>query len=87
MPKQPKTLSPPVLAELVTGKMEFNLKMNELPIDIEILENKWVAFVIDTEPEQVKVAILLRFGKRWQSDGLSGLGGGEVKKGHNLTRI
>ncbi|RKZ81082.1 MAG: hypothetical protein DRR19_22735 [Candidatus Parabeggiatoa sp. nov. 1] len=43
--------------------MEFKIKINELPTDIQILENKWVAFVIDTELDQVKVAILLRLGK------------------------
>jgi hypothetical protein len=46
-----------VLEELVIGKMEFNIKINELPAYIEILENKWVAFVIETELDQVKVVI------------------------------
>jgi hypothetical protein len=46
--------------------MEFKIKINELPTDIEILENKWVAFVIDTEPDQVKVAIRPKIWKKWQ---------------------
>ncbi|RKZ80056.1 MAG: hypothetical protein DRR19_24155 [Candidatus Parabeggiatoa sp. nov. 1] len=46
--------------------MEFNIKINELPTDIEILENKWVAFVIDAEPDQVKVVIRAKTWKMWQ---------------------
>jgi ProP effector len=65
-PKQSKTLSPPVLAELVTGKMEFNIKINELPTDIEISAEKRVAFVIDTDPDQVKVVFRLKTCSMWQ---------------------
>lgn len=50
----------------MTGKMEFKIKINELPTDIEILENKWVAFVIDAEPDQVKVTIRPKNWKKWQ---------------------
>jgi hypothetical protein len=34
------------LDEQVTGKMEFKIKMNELPTDVKLLEDKRVAFVI-----------------------------------------
>jgi hypothetical protein len=66
MPKQSKTLSPPVLAELVTGKIEFNIKINELPTDIEISAEKRVAFVIDTDTDQVKVVFRLKTCSMWQ---------------------
>ncbi|OQY48423.1 MAG: hypothetical protein B6247_25165 [Candidatus Parabeggiatoa sp. nov. 2] len=58
-----------MLEGLVTGKMgkmEFKIKINELPTDIKILENKWVAFVIDAQPEQVKVTIQPKTWKKWQ---------------------
>jgi hypothetical protein len=51
---------------LVTGKMEFKIKINELPTEIKILENKWVAFVIETELDQVKVVIWAKTWKKWQ---------------------
>jgi len=44
------------------AKMAFKIEINELPTDIEILENKWVGKVIDAEPDQVKVSILLKLG-------------------------
>ena len=50
----------------MTGKIKFNIKINELPTDIEILENKWVAFVIDAQPDQVKVVIRVNTWNMWQ---------------------
>jgi len=46
--------------------LRFFLSFNELLTDIEILENKRVAFVIDAESDQVKVAIRPKIWKRWQ---------------------
>jgi len=44
----------------------FFLSFNELLTDIEIFDNKWVAFVIDAEPDQVKVTIRPKTWKKWQ---------------------
>jgi len=55
-----------VLAEWVTGKIEFKIKINELPTDIEISAKKLVAFVIDINPNKVKVNFRLKTCSMWQ---------------------
>ncbi len=71
-PKQNKTnskeqkLKRPQLEELIIGKLEICIKINELPSDSKTLRNGWEEFIIDTQGKLVKMTVRPRTWKKLQ---------------------
>ena len=66
-PKSPKeSLAPPQLDQLVEGKMELRVKINELPTDSKTLRNSWEQFIIDINGQNVKITVRPRTWKKLQ---------------------
>ncbi|HEC85850.1 MAG TPA: hypothetical protein ENI48_11500 [Thioploca sp.] len=67
IPKTPSPqLPPPALDQLVFGKMDMSVKINELPADSKTLRNGWEEFLIKTERHLVKIVVRPRTWKKLQ---------------------
>lgn len=57
-PKPPPVqLPPPQLEQLIAGKMEINVKINELPADPKTVKNGWQEFVVESEGQMIKITV------------------------------
>jgi len=66
-PKKPQVqLPPPQLDQLVFGKMEIGVKINELPADSKTLRNGWEEFIIDINGQMVKIVVRPKTWKKLQ---------------------
>lgn len=61
-----KKLKRPKADELITGKIEICIKINELPADSKTLRNGWEEFIIDTQGKMVKITVRPRTWKKLQ---------------------
>ena len=67
IPKTPSPqLPPPTLDQLVFGKVDMGVKINELPADSKTLRNGWEEFLIKTERHLVKIVVRPRTWKKLQ---------------------
>ncbi|EDN66392.1 hypothetical protein BGP_0630 [Beggiatoa sp. PS] len=66
-PKPPiKSLPPPQLEQLVKGKMELCVKINDLPGDSKTTRNGWEEFIIEIGKQNVKMTVRPRTWKKLQ---------------------
>ncbi|HHB92144.1 MAG TPA: hypothetical protein ENK59_02895 [Thioploca sp.] len=68
--KVKQSKEPPVIPELddiIVGKMEICIKINELPADSRTLRNGWEEFIIDANGQMVKITIRPRTWKKLQT--------------------
>jgi hypothetical protein len=67
IPKTPSPqLPPPSPDQLVFGKVDIGVKINELPADSKTLKNGWEEFIIETERHKVKIVVRPRTWKKLQ---------------------
>lgn len=65
--KQPKEpLPPPEIKQLIEGKLDLCLKINELPANSETTKNGWESFIIDTVFHRIKVTVRPKSWKKLQ---------------------
>jgi len=69
--KKPKKIEAPLpipeLDDLIVGKLEICVKINELPADSKTLRNGWEEFIIDANGEMVKITVRPRTWKKLQT--------------------
>ncbi|MDM8565707.1 ProQ/FinO family protein [Candidatus Halobeggiatoa sp. HSG11] len=66
-PKKSRTPLPiPEIDDLIVGKMEICVKVNELPADSKTLRNGWEEFIIDTNGQMIKITVRPRTWKKLQ---------------------
>ncbi|MDM8560563.1 ProQ/FinO family protein [Candidatus Parabeggiatoa sp. HSG14] len=63
-PKAPRPI--PQIDQLISGKMEVNVKVSELPADSKTTRNGWEEFIIDTNGQMVKTTVRPRTWKKLQ---------------------
>ena len=55
-----------IVDELIKGKLEICIKINDLPNDSKTLRNGWEEFIIDTQGKMVKITVRPRTWKKLQ---------------------
>jgi hypothetical protein len=93
-PSYPKKIKPEPLPIGVSGKMEINIKFNQLPHNVLVVRNQWRQFSVQVDEQQIRIRIrprswnkMLQAAEKWEkwTASVSGKMGNPIKGGFELA--